>query len=1162
MGWGARAPQRAPIWGGLEHPAPAYRRPTARLRRLRGCRKVRRHGLPRPRHDRGRRPCPSSPRPAPRSARSSRGCCSTPGAPCRPTRCWRRRGRASRARSPPARSRSAWRTCARSWSRGATAARRRRCSSATARATGWRSRRSRSTPTASSAACAPRPALAPAAALDALRRRARPVARRGRSPTSAGAEFAEAEIRRLEDLRSQAEEGRARALVELGRPLEAVPELRRLVAADPLREELACTLMLALYGVGPAGRGARRLPRPRGAASSSSGLAPGERGARARAPHPRAGPGAAPRPRRAARPRRRPASRRHARRPSAASASSRVLRGALDRAVARPAHGRDGARRARRRQEHARRRVPRAARASLAGVGQCLGHRGPGEPYMPVLEALGDAGARAGGRDWSSPRSPSARRRGSSSCRGCSTTAPDAEAVRHRAQGATRARMLREMLEALDAIGAAAPLVLVLEDLHWADDSTLDLLAAVLRRRDPARLLVVGTYRPVAGDGEPPVAALVNDLSVRGLVEELPVPRLGADAVAAYLRRSASRRAPVPDGPRRRARASGPAATRCSCATCSTTGCGRARSPSAAARSRSRGRARCSRPASRRRCARTSATSSTRSRRGRRAAASAASVAGRDFSAATLAAALDRDRERRRGALRRARRAHAADRAPRRRRTRSRTTCIARCSTSCSPPTRGRGCTPAWARTSPTRYGPAAADLAAELGFHFMAGRDPERARALPARRRRARVRPQRLPRGHPPPARRARRGRRAGRGLGADALGGRAALLARARRSSRRAAGRRPRPRTRCCARATSPRRLSDNEPLVSVLLALATLYELRGEFSRAQDMARGVPAARAERAGRARAGVLRAARLQPVPPGLLRARARVRRARRRAVRVGRRRATARTRASRPRSATTRASPATTGRAWRCGSSAAPTARWRGPPTRSSSRATPAARTAWRRRGRRWPSCTSAGASPRPRSSGRRRRSRAPSTSATSTARRWGACCAAGRSPLLGDPAQGIREITEGLAASRGTGARMDDPHYLALLAEAYLRVRRRRRRPGRRRRGARARRPRALAVLRARAAAARRRAARRRAASASARSRRCAAASRAPASRARRRSSCASPPTSRASSRTRPPPPRRAPLPRRRSRASRRASRTRDLREAAALLEAHVGA
>jgi tetratricopeptide (TPR) repeat protein len=42
----------------------------------------------------------------------------------------------------------------------------------------------------------------------------------------------------------------------------------------------------------------------------------------------------------------------------------------------------------------------------------------------------------------------------------------------------------------------------------------------------------------------------------------------------------------------------------------------------------------------------------------------------------------------------------------------------------------------------------------------------------------------------------------------------------------------------------------------------------------------------------------------------------------------------------------------------------------------------------------------------------------------------------------VLGDPGQGVSEIAGGLAASRGTGARMDDPHYLGLLAEAHLRA------------------------------------------------------------------------------------------------------------------------
>ena len=65
-----------------------------------------------------------------------------------------------------------------------------------------------------------------------------------------------------------------------------------------------------------------------------------------------------------------------------------------------------------------------------------------------------------------------------------------------RTHGATRERMLREMAELLEAVTAERPLVLVLEDLHWSDHSTIELIAYVAQRRAPARLLLIGTYRP------------------------------------------------------------------------------------------------------------------------------------------------------------------------------------------------------------------------------------------------------------------------------------------------------------------------------------------------------------------------------------------------------------------------------------------------------------------------------------------------------------------------------------------------------------------------------------------------------------------------------------------------------------------------------------------
>src|SRR5262249_53980153 len=51
--------------------------------------------------------------------------------------------------------------------------------------------------------------------------------------------------------------------------------------------------------------------------------------------------------------------------------------------------------------------------------------------------------------------------------------------LQQQTQGATRERMLREMAEVVEALTAEQPLVLVLEDLHWSDYATVDLLSFV-----------------------------------------------------------------------------------------------------------------------------------------------------------------------------------------------------------------------------------------------------------------------------------------------------------------------------------------------------------------------------------------------------------------------------------------------------------------------------------------------------------------------------------------------------------------------------------------------------------------------------------------------------------------------------------------------------------
>ena len=166
--------------------------------------------------------------------------------------------------------------------------------------------------------------------------------------------------------------------------------------------------------------------------------------------------------------------------------------------------------------------------------GQCLEQYGAGEAYLPVLDALSRLG-----------RGPRAER----VVEVLRSHAPawllelpsllpaaDRGELRHPVGGATRERMLREMAEALEALTADAPAILLLEDLHWSDHSTLDLIAYLARRRDPARLMVIGTYRPVdAILGDHPLKGVKRELQAHGLCHELPLEYLTEEAVWQYL---------------------------------------------------------------------------------------------------------------------------------------------------------------------------------------------------------------------------------------------------------------------------------------------------------------------------------------------------------------------------------------------------------------------------------------------------------------------------------------------------------------------------------------------------------------------------------------------------------------------------------------------------
>jgi class 3 adenylate cyclase/tetratricopeptide (TPR) repeat protein len=88
------------------------------------------------------------------------------------------------------------------------------------------------------------------------------------------------------------------------------------------------------------------------------------------------------------------------------------------------------------------------------------------------------------------------------------------------------------------------PLLLVLEDLHWADESTLLLTESLAPLLPAMPVLVIGTYRDVEVDPHHPLARMIGQLAHRHLVERVSLRRLSFDGVGAMLRTLTGQAAP------------------------------------------------------------------------------------------------------------------------------------------------------------------------------------------------------------------------------------------------------------------------------------------------------------------------------------------------------------------------------------------------------------------------------------------------------------------------------------------------------------------------------------------------------------------------------------------------------------------------------------------
>src|SRR5262245_24884713 len=169
------------------------------------------------------------------------------------------------------------------------------------------------------------------------------------------------------------------------------------------------------------------------------------------------------------------------------------------------------------------------------GWGQCIEQYGGGEPYLPVLEALGRLGRQHRGEHL---RVLLERHATWLVQLPALLDGVDLDALRQRSSNATPERRLREIAELLEALTAERTLVLCLEDLQWSDGATLELLAMVGRRREAARLLIVATYRiPEANSPSRPLRGVKEELALHGDCRELRLGLLGEATVREYLER-------------------------------------------------------------------------------------------------------------------------------------------------------------------------------------------------------------------------------------------------------------------------------------------------------------------------------------------------------------------------------------------------------------------------------------------------------------------------------------------------------------------------------------------------------------------------------------------------------------------------------------------------
>jgi class 3 adenylate cyclase len=183
------------------------------------------------------------------------------------------------------------------------------------------------------------------------------------------------------------------------------------------------------------------------------------------------------------------------------------------------------------------------ARGMRVLIGYCVEMSGAA-PYLPYVEIIEQA--------ISNPRSPLALREALGDVApeiariapALRRVFPDIPPPIELPAELARRYVWNSLSEFLGHAAQSQPLLLVLEDLHWADESTLLLTEYLAPLLAGMPVLVLGTYRDIEVDLQHPLARVIGELERRRLVEQVSLRRLSLDGLRAMLQSLAGQRAP------------------------------------------------------------------------------------------------------------------------------------------------------------------------------------------------------------------------------------------------------------------------------------------------------------------------------------------------------------------------------------------------------------------------------------------------------------------------------------------------------------------------------------------------------------------------------------------------------------------------------------------